>query len=394
MIAAALIVALSSPTAAAAPAKSKKTATEAPPPADPARAQAEVQASEAAIRAGDYEAALAALNRAAALAPNLDTIYLRRSGVLERRAGPAATWDRLRTASPAPEFRQIAEQLFYAAADAELYVRLANPDPDKRGRIEARIGDLRLRQRRAEELAAPPAAPPPVVGPAPPARPFAPPVAAPPPARPTAPPVTAPAPSTRPSTPPVTTPAPPPAHPAAPPVVTAAPAPEDPPLAVESPWDDPESAAREPDDVSPAPPDEEGPPPAQDKQVEAPEPAPRVAVTPRCEPTRPPGAGLRIGGAVITSLGVGLLGAAFAGVALGRTAETEYEAATDTDARARADARGKAMNTLTIAGFVSSATLIGAGASLLGVDAARRKRLRAGAAVSASHWGLVLQGRF
>jgi hypothetical protein len=45
--------------------------------------------------------------------------------------------------------------------------------------------------------------------------------------------------------------------------------------------------------------------------------------------------------------------------------------------------------------MISSVTLIGTGATLLGIDAAqRRKQLRLSAAVSSSAWGLVLRGRF
>ncbi|MBK9751998.1 MAG: hypothetical protein IPO88_00575 [Nannocystis sp.] len=385
MLAATLSVALSAPIAAAAPAKSKRPATEAPRPGDPVQANAELQVAEAAIRAGQFEAALAALNRAASHDPNLDTIYLRRSGVLERLAGPAATWAQLRAASPSPQFRAIAEQLFYAAADAELYIKLANPDPQKRGRIEARISELRQRQRRAEELAATPPkpvpTPPPVV-----TRPMTP----------------TPVPSPAPAPPVVTEPAPPPpvaTRPATPPPVAS-------PQSV-SPWDEPSSVdGSPPSDASSR--DAEDVPlavssanageavtaatPTPTPAVVA--PAPRVEVEARCEESAPPGPGLRIGGALATSLGVGMFGVGLAGTALGRRAETEYESSPDIDARERADARGKTMNQLTIVGFVAAAVLIGTGATMLGIDAKRRKRIRMAPEVSASNWGLVLQGRF
>jgi hypothetical protein len=282
LIAASLM--MSAPQAAAAAPKQKQPqVVEAPAPVvDPAQVDADLQAAEAAIRAGRFDIALLALNHAAGLAPNLDAIYLRRSGVLEKLAGPEASWAQLQAARPSPHFQGVAQQLFYAAADAEMYLRLASVDAPNRGRIEARILDLRKRQRRAEELAA-------AAGPAPPVAPVP----------------VAPVPVSQPSSPP------PPSPPSSPP-------PPSPPAA--SPASN--SAADSVAESDSVPVTESAPVEDAAPVVEAPAAAPAAEITTtRCDDPPKPRLGLRVGGALLTSLGAGLFGVAVAGFVLGRGAE-------------------------------------------------------------------------
>lgn len=414
----ALLVALLGQVDPAHAAPARKRGAPAAPAPDTAGAARELQAADEAIKAGQYADAMTACNRAVALDPGFAPALLRRSGLRERLVGADATWAALRAAAPAPHFAAVAEQLFYAAADAELSLQLLGEAATNRPQVEARIADLRLRQRRAEELAAPFATAPPATGPAAPAAPPATGPAAPvvgPAATPASEPATsvvgpttpsASAPSALrpatsvvgPATPPASAPsairAASPVDPAAPVSLAPAPVGASPPVALDPttppPDDGPPLAIAWPEE---APLDDAAPPPVAEPPIAA-GPHPVLDPAPRCPPPAKVHAGLRIGGALLTSVGVALGAVAATGLVLGGRAESEYESALDVDARDRADARGKAMNGLAIAGFVGAAAMIGTGAALLGIDANRRRTPRLAASLSPRMWGLVLHANF
>ena len=117
------------------------------------------------------------------------------------------------------------------------------------------------------------------------------------------------------------------------------------------------------------------------------------------------GTGLIVGGAVLAALGAGTLVMIPVGSIMGRNAETDYENATDQDARDDADARGQTANALLITGAVLTPLLWGGAAAMIvfGVRARRRAReeqqraiqnVRATPVVGPRFSGFSLSGRF
>ena len=109
------------------------------------------------------------------------------------------------------------------------------------------------------------------------------------------------------------------------------------------------------------------------------------------------GGGLIIGGAVSTSVGVGMLGLGIAGAVLGPRAEDDFNNATDADEEDAATDRGSRANAIMISGLALSAVGLGLGAALIVLGI--KKRGRGGAigvapAIGPRFSGATLTGRF
>jgi hypothetical protein len=133
-----------------------------------------------------------------------------------------------------------------------------------------------------------------------------------------------------------------------------------------------------------APPQPQARQPAQHEQPQ-PQPDPDT-------PTRKPGRGLVIGGAVLTGLGVGGLGAMGAGMALGQKAEDDFES--DPFERADADSQGRTANILAVFGGVGGGVLIATGVALLAVGKRKQKNLAFAPVLGPDGAGLGLRASF